>query len=139
MIEIRKLYDSLIRFMADSENISITFRSHDSDIQCNRSCVFLMMNPIQVDLYIDHVNLTIEDLFVLMHERGHILAYQEIGNRHTEEDAWDCAMIGLPPEYHSLTGFQQFREVCLQTYDCTEDNDEFGIPLFPGFRSDSFF
>jgi len=118
--------------MRGSEKILIIFFPiEQSDDPCNKGQVFLDSNLLE--LYFEDLTRppTIEDLFVLLHERGHILAFGINGHRHTEQDAWDCGALGLPEEYQDLPGFTQFAESCLATYD-SDRFDDYGIPIFPG-------
>lgn len=80
------------------------------------------LSPIIQMFNIHNTGVQKEHLFTLMHEYGHILAYREIGLDHTEQDAWDCAILGLPGKFYKpfLKEYNDFKKYCLSTYDLEE-------------------
>ena len=71
----------------------------------------------QIDLYIENLERDIDDVICcLMHEVGHLLCYEEIGDDHTESDAWDLA-ISCFPEDLIPPGIHEFMEEALTYYD----------------------
>ena len=78
-------------------------------------------NPC-IQMFNIHTGVTKEHLYTLLHEYGHVLAYREIGEDHTEQDAWDCALLGLPEKFYKpfLKDYEEFKSYCLSTYESHE-------------------
>jgi hypothetical protein len=129
-----QLFQELLYFI-ETDDIVVSFIETD-DPQCGadaKACC--EERSIIIYFYEDF---DIRNLFCLMHEYGHILAYSENGHRHSEQDAWDCALLGMPDEYHNLPGYNEFVEESLATYDNDSKVDEYGIPIFSIFASGWF-
>jgi hypothetical protein len=74
-----------------------------------------------IDLYVNDISNNIETVIAcLIHEMGHILCYEQVGNDHTEMDAWDASLLSLP-EYLIPNNFEEIKEFALSEYDKVEE------------------
>ena len=94
------------------------------------ACVFLCEGSHVIDIYVDDVSSNLEAISsCLIHEMGHILCYEQVGNNHTEQDAWDAAVLGLPKELIPET-FEDIKEYSLSEYAEIEEDDNRHLNLF---------
>lgn len=88
------------------------------------ACVFLCEDSHVIDIYVDDISSNIDTVIsCLIHEMGHILCYEQVGNNHTEQDAWDAAVLSLPKELIPET-FEDIKEYSLSEYELEEDDKQ---------------
>jgi hypothetical protein len=116
---------NLIDFIEEELNAKINFFpwDHIPDPECRwdlpiDGCVYLDEEiPPEIDIYVNDMNRDVDLVITcLIHEMGHILCFNEVGNEHTELDAWEAAVLSLPQEYIPDC-FESIKETALQWYD----------------------
>lgn len=109
----------LMDFIQQTLSTEINFfpLGEDNDEFPVDACVFLCEDSHVIDIYVDDISSNIDTVIsCLIHEMGHILCYEQVGNNHTEQDAWDAAVLSLPKELIPET-FEDIKEYSLSTYD----------------------
>ena len=122
----------LMDFIQQTLSTEINFfpLGEDNDEFPVDACVFLCEGSHVIDIYVDDISSNIDNVIsCLIHEMGHILCYEQVGNNHTEQDAWDAAVLSLPKELIPET-FEDIKEYSLSEYDELEEDDKQHLNLF---------
>lgn len=118
-------YRLLCDFIQHTLNVEIkTFPLSDVPENCRwvepiNGCVFFAEEPGQnhmIDLYFDETTNMDSVISALIHELGHVLCFELVGDDHTELDAWEVGMASVP-NFFITKETHRLKELALEFYE----------------------